>query len=139
MIVRVRQCCCALTTFVRLVAIFFLVFHVLLALSATIWYLLFSSKNANVNKEDDGVRNVNDRTFDSFLITASNRPTSASEAGNTRDVVENHLDLLIVIVLGAFAALGFCVNIFLLVGVHVKRRSLFIPWLVFQFLVILGK
>ena len=135
MIVRVRQCCCALTTFVRLVAIFFLVFHVLLALSATVWYLLFSSKDANGKNEDDGVRNVNDRTFDSFLITAADRTVAKEKEANE---LKQHLDLLIVILLGAFAAIGFCVNIFLLVGVHIQRRSLFIPWLVFQLIVILG-
>ena len=131
MIFRVRQCCCALTTFVRLVAIFFLVFHILVVISSAVWYTLFS-----LDEDEDGLRNkeasaaesngakaANDKTFDSFLNGKRN----------------DSLDLLIVILLSVFASIGILVNFLVLIGIQVSQRSLFLPWLVFHLMAVVGE
>ena len=131
MIFRVRQCCCALTTFVRLVAIFFLVFHILVVISSAIWYTLFSNigldENEAGNKEavaaNNGAKAANDKTFDSFLNGKRN----------------DSLDLLIVILLSVFASIGILVNFLVLIGIQVSQRSLFLPWLVFHLMAVVGE
>ena len=93
MIVRIRQFCCALTTFVRLVSVFFLVFHILLAIAATIWYSL---RHLQWTKEKETAENgvvptgeVDDRTFDTFLIGSENEEENEPEENN------HNLDLII--------------------------------------------
>ena len=159
MIVRIRQCCCALTTFVRLVAVFFLVFHLLLALSAAIWFTLFSTFTASPNTsalssaaaaESSGGGGdkdllvlppsggeVDDRTFDTFLITGSNRDQQSRQKDNR--YLERKLDLLIVIVLGIFATVGILVNVLLMLAIKLEKRSLFFPWFVFHLITVMGK
>ena len=155
MIVRIRQCCCALTTFVRLVAVFFLVFHLLLVLSAAIWFTLFSTFTASSNtsalsaaaESGGGDKDllvlppsggeVDDRTFDTFLITGSNRDQQSRQNEN-----QNHgrkLDLLIVIVLGIFATVGILVNVLLMLAIKLEKRTLFFPWFVFHLITVMGK
>ena len=158
MIVRIRQCCCALTTFVRLVAVFFLVFHLLLALSAAIWFTLFSTFTASSNTsalsaaaaESGGGAGgdkdllvlppsggeVDDRTFDTFLITASNRDQQSRQKENQ---MGRKLDLLIVIVLGIFATVGILVNVLLMLAIKLEKRTLFFPWFVFHLITVMGK
>ena len=126
MIFRIRQCCCALTTFVRLVAIFCLVFHLLLVLSSAIWYTLFSNaaiEDDSETPEDAEAGEVNDETFDSFLHGKRN----------------DSLDLLIVILLSVFASIGILVNVLVLLGIKLSQRSLFLPWLVFHLMAVVGK
>ena len=159
MIVRIRQCCCALTTFVRLVAVFFLVFHLLLALSAAIWFTLFSTFTASPNlsalssaaAESSGGGGgdkdllvlppsggeVDDRTFDTFLITGSNRDQQSRQKENR--YLERKLDLLIVIVLGIFATVGILVNVLLMLAIKLEKRTLFFPWFVFHLITVMGK
>ena len=159
MIVRIRQCCCALTTFVRLVAVFFLVFHLLLALSAAIWFTLFSTFTASSNTsalsaaaaaESGGGAGgdkdllvlppsggeVDDRTFDTFLITGSNRDQQSRQKENQ---MGRKLDLLIVIVLGIFATVGILVNVLLMLAIKLEKRTLFFPWFVFHLITVMGK
>ena len=152
MIVRIRQCCCALTTFVRLVAVFFLVFHLLLALSAAIWFTLFSTFTAssNTSAESGGGAGsdkdllvlppsggeVDDRTFDTFLITGSNRDQQSRQKENQ---MGRKLDLLIVIVLGIFATVGILVNVLLMLAIKLEKRTLFFPWFVFHLITVMGK
>ena len=143
MIVRIRQCCCALPTLVRLVAIFFLVFHLLLALSAAIWYTLFSSTRSAVAARDK-IRvlpsgdEVDDRTFDTFLI--ENPEILRDESKKTDDEdKESSLDRLIVVILGIFAAIGILVNLLLMLAIKVDKRTLFLPWLVYHLLTVMGK
>ena len=132
MIFRVRQCCCALTTFVRLVAIFFLVFHILVVISSAIWYTLFSldeDEDDLRNKEasaaaNNGAKAANDKIFDSFL-----------NDGKRND----SLDLLIVILLSVSASIGILVNFLVLIGIQVSQRSLFLPWLVFHLMAVVGE
>lgn len=121
MIFRVRQFCCALSTFVRLVAIFFLVFHLLLALSAAIWYTLFSSNKSNQEISAASSQEIDDQTFDTW------------NNGN------GSLNLVIVTVLGIFSALGILVNVLLLIGIKLDRRTLFLPWLVFHLITVMGE
>ena len=160
MIVRIRQCCCALTTFVRLVAVFFLVFHLLLALSAAIWFTLFSTFTASPNtsvlspaaaadSNGGGAGDkdllvlppsggeVDDRTFDTFLITGSNRDQQSRQKEN--QYLERKLDLLIVIVLGIFATVGILVNVLLMLAIKLEKRTLFFPWFVFHLITVFGK
>ena len=153
MIVRIRQCCCALTTFVRLVAVFFLVFHLLLALSAAIWFTLFSTFTASSNTSAEpgggaggdkdllvlppsGGGEVDDRTFDTFLITGSNRDQQSRQKENQ---MGRKLDLLIVIVLGIFATVGILVNVLLMLAIKLEKRTLFFPWFVFHLITVMGK
>ena len=96
MIVRIRQFCCALTTFVRLVSVFFLVFHILLAVAAAIWYILRISSQKNSSGVENGViaaGEVDDRTFDTFLI-GENEKQRGSTAEENADT-EGNLDLII--------------------------------------------
>ena len=156
MIVRIRQCCCALTTFVRLVAVFFLVFHLLLVLSAAIWFTLFSTFTASPNTsalsaaaESSGGGDkdllvlppsggeVDDRTFDTFLITGSNRDEQSRQKENQN--LGRKLDLLIVIVLGIFATVGIMVNVLLMLAIKLEKRTLFFPWFVFHLITVMGK
>ena len=159
MIVRIRQCCCALTTFVRLVAVFFLVFHLLLVLSAAIWFTLFSTFTASSNTsalsssaaaESGGGGGgdkdllvlppsggeVDDRTFDTFLITGSNRDQQSRQNENQ---MGRKLDLLIVVVLGIFATVGILVNVLLMLAIKLEKRTLFFPWFVFHLITVMGK
>ena len=92
MIVRIRQFCCALTTFVRLVSVFFLVFHILLAIAATIWYSLrHLQKNQEETAENDlPSGEVDDRTFDTFLIGSekeSNKDSKSPEESSQFDLI----------------------------------------------------
>ena len=92
MIVRIRQFCCALTTFVRLVSVFFLVFHILLAIAATIWYSLrHLQKNQEETAENDlPSGEVDDRTFDTFLIGSekeSNKDSKSPEENSQFDLI----------------------------------------------------
>ena len=136
MIFRIRQCCCDLPTLVRLVAIFFLVFHMLLVLSSALWYTLFNENEYdNTNEEESSKQTaqsageVNDNVFDAFTA-------SSSQGGKRRN---DSLDLLIVILLSVFAAIGILVNILVLVGIKLSQRSLFLPWLVFHLMAVVGK
>ena len=136
MIFRIRQCCCDLPTLVRLVAIFFLVFHMLLVLSSALWYTLFNENeyDDDANEEESSKQTaqsageVNDNVFDAF--------TASSSQGKRRN---DSLDLLIVILLSVFAAIGILVNILVLVGIKLSQRSLFLPWLVFHLMAVVGK
>ena len=129
MIFRIRQCCCDLPTLVRLVAIFFLVFHMLLVLSSALWYTLFNENEYDEEESKqtaESAGEVNDNVFDSFT----------SSQGKRRN---DSLDLLIVILLSVFAAIGILVNILVLVGIKLSQRSLFLPWLVFHLMAVVGK
>ena len=97
MIVRIRQFCCALTTFVRLVSVFFLVFHILLAIAATIWYSLrHLQKNQEETAENDlPSGEVDDRTFDTFLIGSekeSNKDSKSPEENSQFDLIIGKLN-----------------------------------------------
>ena len=131
MIVRIRQCCCALPTFVRLVAVFFLVFHLLLALSAAIWYTLFSTNSPNEVRNFQVANEVDDKTFENGGSSTDEEKEYAAQ--------ERSLDLLIVILLGIFAACGVIVNLMLLLGIKVNQRTYFLPWLVFHLINVMGR
>ena len=49
------------------------------------------------------------------------------------------LDLLIVILLSVFASIGILVNVLVLLGIKLSQRSLFLPWLVFHLMAVVGK
>ena len=111
----------------------------LLVLSSALWYTLFNENeydNDNTNEEESSKQTaqsageVNDNVFDAF--TAS----SSSQGGKRRN---DSLDLLIVILLSVFAAIGILVNILVLVGIKLSQRSLFLPWLVFHLMAVVGK
>ena len=111
----------------------------LLVLSSALWYTLFNENeydDDNTNEEESSKQTaqsageVNDNVFDAF--TAS----SSSQGGKRRN---DSLDLLIVILLSVFAAIGILVNILVLVGIKLSQRSLFLPWLVFHLMAVVGK
>ena len=95
MIVRIRQFCCALTTFVRLVSVFFLVFHILLAVASAIWYILRISQKNSVENGVTAAREVDDRTFDNLLIGENENQQGSTEENNANSQVGPHLDLII--------------------------------------------
>ena len=86
---------------------------------------------------------VDDRTFDTFLITASNRDQQKenqnSNNNSGHDEQEQKLDLLIVIVLGIFATFGIMVNALLMLSIKLEKRTLFLPWLVFHLITVIGR
>ena len=110
----------------------------LLVLSSALWYTLFNENeyDDDANEEESSKQTaqsageVNDNVFDAF--TAS----SSSQGGKRRN---DSLDLLIVILLSVFAAIGILVNILVLVGIKLSQRSLFLPWLVFHLMAVVGK
>merc|ERR1711953_1258683 len=116
---RIRQFCCALTTFVRLVSVFFLVFHILLAIAATIWYSLrHLQKNQEETAENDlPSGEVDDRTFDTFLIGSEKESNKDSKSPEEN----SQFDLIIVVILGVFALLGVLVNLLLLFAIPLGK------------------
>lgn len=98
--VRVRRCCCALHTFVRIACILLCLVHVVSAATVTIWHLV--------------------------------TPTSPDGS----DVNVRRVAFVLVLL---FSVLGIAVNLLVLLGVHRNQRSLLLPWLVFQLMVILGQ
>ena len=88
---------------------------------------------------------VDDRTFDTFLITASNRDQqnrqkeNQNSSSSRHDEQERKLDLLIVIVLGIFATVGILVNALLMLAIKLEKRTLFLPWLVFHLITVMGR
>ena len=110
---RVRQCCCALHTFFRLVCIFLLLVHLLCALLASLWHWMATGDAGRGNHEDEDAEDDAARS-----------------------------DRLAAAVLGVvllFSGVGVVVNGLALLAVRKNRRTLMIPWLVFQLLVIIGK
>ena len=109
----------------------------LLVLSSALWYTLFNENeyDDNTNEEESSKQTaqsageVNDNVFDAFTA-------SSSQGGKRRN---DSLDLLIVILLSVFAAIGILVNILVLVGIKLSQRSLFLPWLVFHLMAVVGK
>ena len=109
----------------------------LLVLSSALWYTLFNENeyDDDANEEESSKQTaqsageVNDNVFDAFTA-------SSSSQGKRRN---DSLDLLIVILLSVFAAIGILVNILVLVGIKLSQRSLFLPWLVFHLMAVVGK
>ncbi len=99
--VRVRSCCCALHTFVRVVCIFLTLGYLFLALLATAWHLM------------------------------------ATNGGRFNEVSPGHTVTFVLAL--TFCLLGVSVNLLALLAVRKGQRTLIIPWLVFQLLVIIGK
>ena len=60
---KVRQCCCALHTFVRIVSILLLLLHLVVAVAAIVWYALMDSVNFGADK-DNSIPRSRDRSID---------------------------------------------------------------------------
>ena len=52
---------------------------------------------------------------------------------------KKHDFLFAVVILGVFAFLGVLVNLLLLFAIPLGRRTLFLPWLVFHLITVVGK
>ena len=110
MFLQVRGCCCALHTFVRILCIILVLVYLVASFCVILWRSLMTYPGAVNNAEHDG-------------------DTAAS---NTAHVI---IFILVLI----FSGIGVAVNLLVLVAIRMNRRSLILPWLVFQFMVILGK
>jgi len=70
---------------------------------------------------------VPDQTYDTF---APNKDLESNRS---------NLELLIVIVLSIFSAIGILVNALLMLAIKWEKRTLFLPWLVFHLITVMGK
>ena len=52
---------------------------------------------------------------------------------------DNAAHVIIFIIVLLFSGIGITVNVLVLAAIRLNRRTLILPWLVFQFMVILGK
>ena len=51
-LLKIRQCCCALHTFVRIVSILLLLLHVVVAAAAIVWYALMDSVDFGADRDN---------------------------------------------------------------------------------------
>ena len=101
---RIRDCCCSLRTFVRILGLIMIFSYILCAVASIIVFALFTDNRVFLNNVGSG----------KFVL------------------------VLFIIVL-SFIFMGIVVNLLLLLGLNYNKRSLFLPWLVFHFMIILGK
>ena len=98
MLLRVRQCCCALHTFVRIACILLVLVYLVSAFAVILWRSLATPEAA------------------------------ASPAG-----------LVTFVLVLLLSSVGVVANLLVLVAIRVSRRTLMLPWLVFQLMVVLGE
>ena len=128
MMLRIRQCCCSLSTFVKTICIIFLTLYFCIGLAGVFWFL-FPENNgstgiASVAEKEDGEIDG----FEEFTID-----DNISEHNNTfRKIV-----ILSIILIFAFA--GAMVNLLVICSIRICKRSLILPWLVYHTGVIIGK
>lgn len=51
-LLKIRQCCCALHTFVRIVSILLLLLHVVVTAASIVWYALMDSVDFGADKDN---------------------------------------------------------------------------------------
>ena len=98
MLLHVRQCCCALHTFVRIACILLVLAYLVAAFSVILW-----------------------------------RSLAPEEAASSAPGIVTFVLVLL------FSGVGVVANLLVLVAIRVNRRTLMLPWLVFQLMVVLGK
>ena len=128
MILKVRQCCCSLPTFVKTICIIFVTLYFCVGLSAVFWFLISENDGSativTVAEKEDGEING----FEEFAI--DNGPSE------NNDTIRKTVIFAIVLV---FAFTGAIVNLLTIVSIKFGKRSLILPWLIYHTGVIIGK
>ncbi len=94
-------------------------------------------KKKSLLSSDDPVREVNDDNYESFVRGNKHFSSRDDEFGRWRG--EPTYDTIIYVVLLVVAIVGAIVNLLVVLGVKLNRRWLFLPWLVFHLMAIMGK
>ena len=127
MMLKIRQCCCSLSTFVRIVCLIFLVLYLFAGLSGVFWFLFYensdSSNFVNVAEKEDGEISG----FEEFAIDNKLSETD----GSFRKIVIFSIVLI-------FALTGVMANLLVILSIRVGKRTLILPWLVYHTGVIIG-
>ena len=135
---KVRRICCSLSTFVKIVCIFFLVLYLCIGLSGVFWFLseqlgfsFFQSHDSStivsVAEKEDGEING----FEEFTIE-NNINKNDDNDGSFRKIVIFSIVLI-------FTLTGVMVNLLVILSMRANKRTLIIPWLVYHTGVIIGK
>ena len=129
MMLKIRQCCCSLSTFVRIVSLIFLISYLFVGLAGVFWFLFYehrgSSTFVNIAEKEDGEING----FEEFAIGSN---VSETSDGSFRKIVIFSIVLV-------FALTGVMVNMLVILSIRVGKRTLILPWLVYHTGVIIGK
>ena len=133
MILKIRQCCCSLSTFVKIVCIVLLVLYFCVGLASVFWFLFFENNDpttvVGVAEKEDGEING----FEEFDINDTNNNVNKSgDDASFRKIVIFSIILI-------FAMTGAMANLLVLLSIRVCKRTLIIPWLVYHTGVIIGK
>ena len=126
----VRQCCCKLETFIKIVGILLSTTHFLLALSAVAWFVL-----NNVNKEE---AEEGDVVLDSVIEVSdfSDNSDDYGDVGEVGAALDERVIILTAVLVTCFV--GLVTNLLLLTGVKTEQRFLLLPWLIYHVLFILA-
>jgi len=117
----VRSCCCSLETSVVIVGILQSLVYSLLGFASTAWFVLQNSQEQTGTK----VQEVNSMEAVEWSLELEERPTLP-------------LTPRLLGVCLALAVFGLLTAILLLIGVRTSIRMLFLPWLIFNVLVIIS-
>ena len=135
---KIRQICCSLSTFVKIVCIFFLVLYLCIGLSGVFWFFaeqlgfsFFQSHDSSVvvsvaEKEDGEING-----FEEFTIE-NNINKRGDNDGSFRKIVIFSIVLI-------FTLTGVMVNLLVILSMRANKRTLIIPWLVYHTGVIIGE
>ena len=128
MIVQIRQCCCSLATLVKVTCIIFMLLYFAIALLSVVWLLLFANVGSTssvvvVEKEDGEINGFED--FD------------AGEDVSEQNSSFKNLVIFIIVVL--FAIVGAFVNLLVICSIRIGKKSLILPWFVFNTFLVIGK
>ena len=131
MILKIRQCCCSLSTFVKIVCIVLLVLYFCVGLASVFWFLFFENNDpttvVGVAEKEDGEING----FEEFDINDTNNVNKSGD--------DSFRKIVIFSIILIFAMTGAMANLLVLLSIRVCKRSLIIPWLVYHTGVIIGK
>ena len=131
MILKIRQCCCSLSTFVKIVCIVLLVLYFCVGLASVFWFLFFENNDpttvVGVAEKEDGEING----FEEFDINDTNNVNKSGD--------DSFRKIVIFSIILIFAMTGAMANLLVLLSIRVYKRTLIIPWLVYHTGVIIGK
>ena len=115
---QIRSCCCALHTFVKVTAIVLTALYLVLGLVVFAAHSLIEANTARP--------------------AAASNPLEFDDLGGDLKASRSSAYVVVFVLVLVFSAVGVGVNVMLLLAIHLNRRTLMLPWLVFQMMVIVG-
>ena len=131
MILKIRQCCCSLSTFVKIVCIVLLVLYFCVGLASVFWFLFFENNDPTTVV---GVAEKEDGEINGFEEVDINDTNNVNKSGD-----DSFRKIVIFSIILIFAMTGAMANLLVLLSIRVYKRTLIIPWLVYHTGVIIGK